>query len=200
MVADLEKIFIGAIESTYTQDVEGLESLLEDFGSRFHPRHYLMLIVKWLLVRTGYCEMHEYVSKFLIIVHLQINLYGRKKGYLNAELSERRLESKERFCVEYMEALDIVDKGISHNRGRTLWELYSVRVFKLHRAFQLQSISADNFVRGLEGLLGMLAEVRQLRINMYHATGSLTTCPKPFRFRNASAITRRGRLRGTSSS
>ena len=109
MVADLEKIFIGAIESTYTQDVEGLESLLEDFGSRFHPRHYLMLIVKWLLVRTGYCEMHEYVSKFLIIVHLQINLYGRKKGYLNTELSERRLESKERFCVEYMEALERIE-------------------------------------------------------------------------------------------
>ena len=61
--------------------------------------------------------------------------------------------------MEYMEALDIVDKGISHNRGRTLWELYSVRVYKLHTAFQLQGISADKFVRGLEGLLGMLAEV-----------------------------------------
>ena len=93
------------------------------------------------------------------VLHLQINLYGRKKGFLNAELSERRLDRKERFCVEYMEALDIVDKGISHNRGRTLWELYSVRVYKLHRAFQLQSISADKFVMGLEGLLGMLAEV-----------------------------------------
>ena len=58
-----------------------------------------------------------------------------------------------------MEALDIVDRGISHNRGRTLWELYSVRVYKLHTAFQLQGISADKFVRGLEGLLGMLAEV-----------------------------------------
>ena len=90
---------------------------------------------------------------------MQINLYGRKKGYLNTELSEQRLESKERFCVEYMAALDIVDKGISHNRGRTLWELYSVRVFKLHSAFQLQSISVDKFVKGLEGLLEMLAEV-----------------------------------------
>ena len=49
-VAELEKNFIAAIESTYTQDVEGLESLLEAFGSQFHPRHYLMLIVKWLLV------------------------------------------------------------------------------------------------------------------------------------------------------
>ena len=89
----------------------------------------------------------------------QINLYGRKKGYLNTELSEQRIESKERFCVEYMAALDIVDKGISHNRGRTLWELYSVRVFKLHSAFQLQSISVDKFVKGLGGLLEMLAEV-----------------------------------------
>ena len=49
-VAELEKNFIAAIESTYTQDVEGLESLLEAFGSQFHPRHYLVLIVKWLLV------------------------------------------------------------------------------------------------------------------------------------------------------
>ena len=51
-VAELEKNFISTIESTYTQDVEGLESLLETFGSQFHPRHYLMLIVKWLLVGT----------------------------------------------------------------------------------------------------------------------------------------------------
>ena len=53
-MAELEKNFIAAIESTYTQDVEGLESLLETFGSQFHPRHYLMLIVKWLLV--GYID------------------------------------------------------------------------------------------------------------------------------------------------
>ena len=50
-VAELEKNFIAAIESTYSQDVEGLESLLEAFGSQFHPRHYLVLIVKWLLVQ-----------------------------------------------------------------------------------------------------------------------------------------------------
>ena len=49
-MAELEKNFIASIESTYTQDVEGLESLLETFGLQFHPRHYLMLIVKWLLV------------------------------------------------------------------------------------------------------------------------------------------------------
>jgi hypothetical protein len=47
----------------------------------------------------------------------QINLYGRKKGYLNTELSKERLERKEQFCREYLEALDIIDRGISHNRG-----------------------------------------------------------------------------------
>ena len=53
MVADLERDFIAAIESTYVQDVEGLEALLETFGAQFHPRHYLLLIVKWLLVRCS---------------------------------------------------------------------------------------------------------------------------------------------------
>ena len=43
--------------------------------------------------------------------------------------------------------------------GRTLWELYSVRVHKLHSAFQLQDITVDKFVEGLEGLLEMLNEV-----------------------------------------
>ena len=58
-VAELEKNFIAAIESTYTQDVEGLESLLEAFGSQFHPRHYLVLIVKWLLVVQMDNIMHD---------------------------------------------------------------------------------------------------------------------------------------------
>ena len=73
----------------------------------------------------------------------------------------------------------------SHNRGRTLWELYSVRVYKLHSAFQLQSISADKFVLGLEGLLGMLAEVwisSYCRVNHYVREEIWLTCNFDVRF------------------
>ncbi len=63
---------------------------------QFHKQHYLILIVKWLL----------------------INRYGRKVGYLNSQLSEERLRKKLKYCQEYINVLDIIDPGISHNRGK----------------------------------------------------------------------------------
>lgn len=64
---------------------------------KFHKQHFLILIVKWLL----------------------INIYGRRPGYLNVQLNEKQLQNKLRYCQDYLNALDIVDAGISHNRGKT---------------------------------------------------------------------------------
>ena len=41
----------------------------------------------------------------------------RKSGYTNQELTEDLLVKKILYCSEYLESLNIVDAGLSHNRG-----------------------------------------------------------------------------------
>ena len=82
----------------YNPDVPGDDSDttgIENNFLKFHKQHYLILIVKWIL----------------------INLYGRKSGYLNTQLSKTQLQNKRKYCHDYLKALNIVDAGISHNRG-----------------------------------------------------------------------------------
>ena len=50
-MAATEDKFTAEIESTYADNVEHLEALLERNRKSFHPNHYLVLIVKWLLIR-----------------------------------------------------------------------------------------------------------------------------------------------------
>ena len=120
--------------------MEGLEEIVDQAEERLHPHHYLLLIVKWIL----------------------INLYGRKPGYQNNVISEARLIKKVRYCREYLAVLDTIDAGISHNRGRTLWELYSAEVFLLHQAWTVEQISKDGFKKGLERCKTHLLETRKV--------------------------------------
>ena len=119
IVEEWESQLSAAIEETYNTDVEGLERIILDESgivNRFHPHHCLVLVVKWLL----------------------INLYGRKSGYLNHQLTSERLQRKVGFCRDYLRVLDVVDAGISHNRGRTLWELYSAEMHLIAQAWKMQ--------------------------------------------------------------
>ena len=105
------------IESSNANSIEELEAILDENehnldkyktkndlgeneicpdGIKFHKQHYLILIVKWLL----------------------INMYGRRPGILNNQLSEQRLQNKLRWSKDYLSAINVVDAGISHNRGR----------------------------------------------------------------------------------
>ena len=109
------------IESANANSIEELEAILEENehnfhkfqrerahkcqgemqsnGIKFHKQHYLILIVKWLL----------------------INMYGRRPGILNNQLSEQRLQNKLRWSKDYLNAINIIDAGISHNRGKNMY-------------------------------------------------------------------------------
>ena len=114
IIQENEDRLIRKIESANANDVNELEQILknheynpdvpgddsdttgiENNFLKFHKQHYLILIVKWIL----------------------INLYGRKSGYLNTQLSKTQLQNKRKYCHDYLKALNIVDAGISHNRG-----------------------------------------------------------------------------------
>ena len=49
---------------------------------------------------------------------LLITSWGRSKGLENSSLSDEVLQKKIKYCREYLAALNILDPGISHNRGR----------------------------------------------------------------------------------
>ena len=100
------------IESANAHSVDELESILEEnefaYGCvqndenpnilKFHKQHFLILIVKWLL----------------------INMYGRRPGFLNSQLSDKQLQNKLRYCQDYLNSLNIIDAGISDNRGNII--------------------------------------------------------------------------------
>ena len=83
------------------ENIEPLPSESDHNQLKFHKQHFLILIVKWLL----------------------INIYGRRPGYLNTQLTDKQLQNKLQYCKDYLNALNIVDAGISHNRGK---------IFQLH--------------------------------------------------------------------
>merc|ERR1711860_126814 len=60
-----------------------------------------------------------------ILKWLLITSIGRKEKFGYAEIPRKIVEEKVEMCEDYLKALDIVDTGISHNRGITLWEKYS---------------------------------------------------------------------------
>ena len=64
------------------------------------------------------------------------------EGLRHGQLSEDILERKMKYAREYLAALDIVDAGISHNRGITIWELQSVNTFLSNKRFQVTSDSS----------------------------------------------------------
>ena len=106
-IGKVELEFSDAIEKSYNDDAKMLQNILDDFKDKFHRCHYLILILKWLL----------------------LNIYGRRKGFHYPLLNPDLIQEKVNFCQDYLTALDIIDPGISHNRGRTLWETYSVKAF-----------------------------------------------------------------------
>ena len=62
---------------------------------------------------------------------------------------------------DYLKAINIVDVGISHNRGRTLWELHTVQAFQLGQKWKNQSISKEKFKESLRHFVTVLEEVKK---------------------------------------
>ena len=89
------------------ENIEPLPSASDHNQLKFHKQHFLILIVKWLL----------------------INIYGRRPGYLNAQLTDKQLQNKLQYCKDYLNALNIVDAGISHNRGKKFHFHIKIKLF-----------------------------------------------------------------------
>ena len=136
-VTHLETKLKDELEQCYRDDSEALEQVLTRYEDRLHPQHWLMLIIKWLLVTT----------------------WGRVDGVRHAQLSEETLERKLRYARQYLAALDIVDRGISHNRGATLWEIHSVTSYLANKRMQEDRLAPIKFIEKIQECLDTVREV-----------------------------------------
>ncbi len=105
--ADLDTVeddLVEKVEAVDTSDVEAVAALLNECLEHVRPTNYLALSLKRHLV----------------------HLYGRTPGWrLNEALAER----KAGFCRELLSAFDVVAPGLTKERGLTLFELVSVKLF-----------------------------------------------------------------------
>jgi len=118
--------------STIPPDVALLEQVVLDLMTIYHPKHYLIIQVKFVLVRV--------LSKETSTV----------KGTENSEDLEvlasidksRRLIN---LCNEILEVLDVLDPGMSPNRGRILKILISPIMAVSNHELQTQVIDQTEF-------------------------------------------------------
>ena len=136
-VTQLEGRMKDGLEECYREDIPALEGVLARYQDRLHPQHWLVLIIKWLLVTT----------------------WGRVEGLRHSQLSEDILQRKLTYARQYLAALDIVDGGISHNRGATLWEIHSVRSFLANKKMQEDRLAPVKFCEILAECLETVREV-----------------------------------------
>jgi len=127
-IFEVEKQLTEMIEATYSTDTSKLQQILETSTDQLHPTHFLVLILKWLLITS----------------------WGRLPGHMHKDLDEKTLERKISLCREYLRVLDVIDAGISHNIGITAWELQSAQMFLLNKRFREERVSPIVFIDGLK--------------------------------------------------
>ena len=140
-VEELEEGLRAELETCYISDTVALEQLLDKHKALFHPRHWLILIIKWLLVTS----------------------WGRVAGIKHHQLEEAVIERKLVYAQDYLTALNIVDPGISHNRGMTLWEIHSATSFLANKRFKEERLAPLKF---LEMLSTCLEAVREAKFSL----------------------------------
>ena len=149
-VAKMELELSDLIENCDYNDAEKLHQILDDHKDKYHAQHYLILILKWWI----------------------INIYGRQKGYHYPLLDPKLIQDKIEFCTDYLKAMDIIDPGLSHNRGRSLWELYSVLAYQLSQEWNEQKVSKSQFKTRIQSLIPILEETIRC-LTYYDSEGTL---------------------------
>ena len=95
----------------------------------------------------------------LVLKWLLMNIYGRHKGFQYPMLEPDTVQDKLTYCQDYYDAMNIVDPGLSHNRGLTLWEMYSVKAFLLSTNWQGGRLKKSQFKEEILNLIPILQDV-----------------------------------------
>uniref|UniRef100_A0A146L8D6 Protein msta, isoform A n=2 Tax=Lygus hesperus TaxID=30085 RepID=A0A146L8D6_LYGHE len=131
------------------EKLELAEKVLRNYKSSLHPRHAFN------------------VSVF----HILTQLYGRVDGYTMDMLPDILLERKAEFGQRILDALAIVEPGMTRMRGRLLFELHAAYLMMSRTKLQLKVITLEKFKDEINRVIAMLEE--SSRILELEPTGSL---------------------------
>lgn len=84
------------LDAIDSNDVVGFEAFLAKYRNVFHRNHYLCVCAK----------------------HSLFQLYGRSEGFLIHELSIEQLRTKEQYCRDILNVVNVLDPGLSKLRGK----------------------------------------------------------------------------------
>ncbi|VVC87245.1 unnamed protein product [Leptidea sinapis] len=115
--------------------IEMREAFLEKYKSVFHPRHSILLSVKYTLAE----------------------LYGRVEGYTIDELPDLMLERKVEMCRLLLTTLDVILPGDTRMRGMMLYELHAPLMYLARSEFSAGLITQEQLKTRLEEPMKCLA-------------------------------------------
>ncbi|CAG4991179.1 unnamed protein product [Colias eurytheme] len=122
------------------QAIEQREAFINKYKSVFHPRHSVLLSVKYTLAE----------------------LYGRVEGYTIDELPDLMLERKVEMCRLVLKTLDIILPGESRMRGMMLYELHAPLMYLARNEFSAGIIAQEQLKEKLQEPLQCLAEAARI--------------------------------------
>jgi len=135
-VASQERNIMMERESIQRDDVPGLEDFLARQKKTLAPNHANMLDVK----------------KQLSVA------YGRYPGYEMSHLSTEKLKKKIAYCHEVIDALKILEPGLSTQKGLTLYELWFGEVELANRLKAEGKLDKEAFRQKLQAAFESLEE------------------------------------------
>ena len=102
LVHSLDKEQKAALADPETKTVRTLEKLIKKWGKRLDPRNLLVVRLKYNLLA----------------------LYGRQRGFSQAEMTEELWARKRELCEEVAESLKVLEPGMTVRKARLLQELH----------------------------------------------------------------------------
>lgn len=117
-------------------DINQIETFMRKYSKTLHRNHYIFLSAK----------------------HSLCQLIGKIDGYLINDLSAEQLKSKEDYCRDLLEVIDILEPGNSRLRGVILYELHAPVMLQISREFQTGKVTKSDFRRRLKEVIRILKE------------------------------------------
>ncbi|KPJ18660.1 Protein msta, isoform A [Papilio machaon] len=122
------------------QAIEQREATINKYKSVFHPRHSILLSIKYALAQ----------------------LYGRVEGYSIDELPDLMLERKAEYCRMVLKTLDVITPGDSRMRGMMLYELHAPLMYLARNEYSIGLITKDKLKERLQEPLQCLADAARI--------------------------------------
>lgn len=129
-------------------DVTQIEMFMRKYSKTLHSNHYIFLSAK----------------------HSLCQLYGKVDGFLINELSMEQLRTKETYCRDLLEVIDILEPGSSRLRGVILYELHAPVMLQITLELQAGRIKNSDFKKRLKEVTQILKKSQN--ILKYEPVGS----------------------------